>query len=398
MLTIYPDYYTQFTCTADSCPITCCQEWKIYVDDTTKHNWKTLSAPDSMDADRRKLSSYITKKEGEDVIRLLPNHRCPFLTDNKLCCLVQTYGDSVLSKTCTLFPRELHTFSTHKEASLMPCCPAVIDLWQQADAMGFPSYTMLSEQILPPSAGQIQAAFLLRDHLIRLFSDASLTPEEALLTAFYFLQELLREEKSGKKLTTDLIASYFQKENLQQLLQAIHKMPCVISDLLYECNELLQDLSVNYLQEGLYTAYLSPLMEQAENLTLLFQETTDADARMASLWEDFMRSFSVYHPLLRNYLANDIYADLLIDEDFSLSHMLMRLEWTTLQYTAIRHSLFLQYQAQDTSVLSYETVRESIVILTRMTGYEEEDIISYLESSFEALLWDFGYPALIVGQ
>jgi len=33
-----------------------------------------------------------------------------------------------------------------------------------------------------------------------------------------------------------------------------------------------------------------------------------------------------------------------------------------------------------------------------MTGYEEEDIINYLESSFEALLWDFGYPALIVGQ
>ena len=174
-----------------------------------------------------------------------------------------------------------------------------------------------------------------------------------------------------------MIASYFQKENLQQLLQAIHEMPCVISDLLYECNELLQDLSVNYLQEGLYTAYLSPLMEQAENLTLLFQEPTDADARMASLWEDFMRSFSVYHPLLRNYLANDIYADLLIDEDLSLSHMLMRLEWTTLQY---------------------ETVRESLVILTRMTGYEEEDIISYLESSFETLLWDFGYPALIVGQ
>ena len=175
-------------------------------------------------------------------------------------------------------------------------------------------------------------------------------------------------------------------------------MPCVISDLLYECNELLQDLSVNYLQEGLYTAYLSPLMEQAENLTLLFQEPTNADARMASLWKNFMRSLSVYHPLLRNYLANDIYADLLIDEDLSLSHMLMRLEWTTLQYTAIRHSLFLQYQAQDTSVLSYETVRESIVILTRMTGYEEEDIISYLESSFEALLWDFGYPALIVGR
>ena len=398
MLTIYPDYYKQFTCIAGSCPITCCQEWKIYVDDTTKHNWKTLSAPDSMDADGRKLSSYITKKDGEDVIRLLPDHRCPFLTDNKLCCLVQTYGDSVLSETCTLFPRELHTFSTHKEASLMPCCPAVIDLWQQADAIGFPSYPMLSQEILSQSTAQMQAAFLLRDHLIRLFSDTNLTAEEALLTAFYFLQELLQEEKSGKKLTTALISTYFQKENLQQLLQAIHEMPCVISDLLYECNELLQDLSVNYLQEGLYTAYLSPLMEQAERLKQQFQKAPGVDARMASLWKNFMRSFSVYHPLLRNYLANDIYADLLIDEDLSLSHMLMRLEWTTLQYTAIRHSLFLQYQAQDEPVLSYETVRESLVILTRMTGYEEEDIISYLESSFETLLWDFGYPALIVGQ
>lgn len=398
MLTIYPDYYNQFTCIADTCPITCCQEWKIYVDATTKKKWKALSAPDSMDADGRLLSSYITKKEGSHVIRLLPDHRCPFLTENKLCCLVQTYGDSVLSETCTLFPRELHTFSTHKEASLMPCCPAVIDLWQQADTLGFPSYPMLSQKVLSQSTAQTQAAFLLRDHLIRLFSDASLTPEEALLTAFYFLQELLREEKSGKKLTTDLVVSYFQKENLQQLLQAIHEMPCVISDLLYECNELLQDLSVNYLQEGLYTAYLSPLMEQAEHLTQLFQEPTDADAHMTSLWKNFMRSFSVYHPLLRNYLANDIYADLLIDEDLSLSHMLMRLEWTTLQYTAIRHSLFLQYQAQDIPALSYETVRESLVSLTRMTGYEEEDIISYLESSFESLLWDFGYPALIVGQ
>ena len=398
MLTIYPDYYKQFTCIADTCPITCCQEWKIYVDDTTKKKWKALSAPASMDTDGRKLSSYITKKEGEDVIRLLPDQRCPFLTENKLCCLVQTYGDSVLSETCTLFPRELHTFSTHKEASLMPCCPAVINLWQQADTLGFPSYPILSQKILSQSTAQMQAAFLLRDHLIRLFSDTKLTAEEALLTAFYFLQELLREEKSGKKLTAALIASYFQKENLQQLLQAIHEMPCVISDLLYECNELLQDLSVNYLQEGLYTAYLSPLMEQAERLTQLFQEAPGVDARMTSLWEDFMRSFSTYHPLLKKYLANDIYADLLIDEDLSLSHMLMRLEWTTLQYTAIRHSLFLQYQAQDTPVLSYETVRESLVILTRMTGYEEEDIISYLESSFESLLWDFGYPALIVGQ
>ena len=224
MLTIYPDYYKHFTCIADTCPITCCQEWKIYVDDTTKKKWKALSAPDSMDADGRLLSSYITKKEGSHVIRLLPDHRCPFLTENKLCCLVQTYGDSVLSETCTLFPRELHTFSTHKEASLMPCCPAVIDLWQQADAMGFPSYTMLSQKVLSQSTGQTQAAFLLRDHLIRLFSDASLTPEEALLTAFYFLQELLREEKCPEERRELLESLQHQTSRLQFLMESMIKL------------------------------------------------------------------------------------------------------------------------------------------------------------------------------
>ena len=30
-----PDYYNNFKCIADKCSITCCQEWKIAVDDAT---------------------------------------------------------------------------------------------------------------------------------------------------------------------------------------------------------------------------------------------------------------------------------------------------------------------------------------------------------------------------
>ena len=32
MKRIRPDYYDKFTCIADQCTITCCQEWKIGVD------------------------------------------------------------------------------------------------------------------------------------------------------------------------------------------------------------------------------------------------------------------------------------------------------------------------------------------------------------------------------
>ena len=45
-----PDYYNNFKCIADKCSITCCQEWKIAVDDATNRKWKKLSPPDTLSA------------------------------------------------------------------------------------------------------------------------------------------------------------------------------------------------------------------------------------------------------------------------------------------------------------------------------------------------------------
>ncbi len=57
------------------------------------------------------------------MIRLDEEHKCPFLSENRLCRLVSAYGDSVLSETCTVFPREVHRFETHEEEVLMPSLP-----------------------------------------------------------------------------------------------------------------------------------------------------------------------------------------------------------------------------------------------------------------------------------
>ena len=45
-----PDYYNNIKCIADKCSITCCQEWKIAVDDATNRKWKKLSPPDTLSA------------------------------------------------------------------------------------------------------------------------------------------------------------------------------------------------------------------------------------------------------------------------------------------------------------------------------------------------------------
>ena len=47
MKRIRPDFYNEFHCIADSCTITCCQEWKIAVDPDTNRKWnkKRISVP-----------------------------------------------------------------------------------------------------------------------------------------------------------------------------------------------------------------------------------------------------------------------------------------------------------------------------------------------------------------
>lgn len=385
METFYPDYYSEFICTADNCPITCCQEWKIYVDDITKEKWKTLTPPESAGGHKKNLNSFTEKKEGQQVIRLTDDHRCPFLTKNLLCSLVLTYNADVLSETCTTFPREYHDFSDHREASLMPCCPAVIDLWHQKKHLIFPEVSSVS----------LNPAFLLREKITALMQGDSIRlpdPSLPLLQSFYILQELYRKEEKGQSLTATVIEDCFTPSTLSELQNAIYDLPVSVTDTILECNELLQDLAVNYLEEGLYEEYLEPLITQAEQLSEMAEDLLLSD------WNSFCLLLEAFYPLFRSFLANEMYSDLLAPDDTSTEHMLIRLQWTAIQYAAIRQALFLTYLSENTGALSYESVRQTIVTLTRMTGYEEEDIYEYLESSFESLLWDFGYLAFIMGS
>ena len=99
-------------------------------------------------------------------------------------------------------------------------------------------------------------------------------------------------------------------------------------------------------------------------------------------------------------MANELYSDLLMP-GATLKDMLIQMQWIAMEYAVIRHSLFLKWllNSDSTTVaLPYEAVRDYLVVVTRMTGYEEEDIYEYLENSFESLIWDWGYFALITGK
>ena len=391
MKRIRPDYYDKFTCIADQCSITCCQEWKIGVDADTNRKWKKIFPPEDVLPQKKNLSAYTTKKDGGRVIELTGEHKCPFLNENKLCKLVTAYGDNVLSETCAVFPREVHRFKTHEEETLMPCCPAVIDLLREEEPQRI-------------YAGET-ARFYIREKLTELFLDEDYRVEESLLCGFYIIRELFDKCEQDEKLS-ELAEDYFSEENQLQLRRAIAEKERDSFATIEERNELLQDLAVNYRKEGLYRNYLNPVIEKAEELSGLFEnmenpadvvgQDADLETEMADRMHAFESKFQAYNPLMRKFLINEFNADLLMP-DGDLESLLVQYQWIAMEYGVIRHSIFLRWLLDGQKEIAYETVRDYIVIICRMTGYDEEDIYEYLENSFEELVWDWGYLALVVG-
>ena len=375
MRRVRPDYYKKFQCIADKCTITCCQEWKIGVDNETNRKWKKLLPPDTVVDKKKNLSAYTVKKDGMRVIVLDEKLRCPFLNEEKLCRLVCTYTDRVLSDTCTQFPREVHRFSTHEEETLMPCCPAVIDIWKDAEKIVFPKVDREYKNLL----------FVIREHMMELLEDSTQRLEDQLKQGFYILLELNKQDS----LTMQLINEYFSGESAAQLREAISQIPMDELDSMDECNELLQDLAVNYQKEGLYKKYLDPILLQAEKLS----ETYVADTMCEDL-QLFDKQFRQWQPLLRKFLLNEFYSDLLVP-DGNLESMIVSMQWIGMEYAVIRHSVFLKWMER--KQFTYEELRDYMVVITRMTGYEQEDIVEYLQNSFESLVWDWGYFALVTG-
>ena len=60
MQRIRPDYYDRFTCIADRCTITCCQEWKIAVDTDTNRKWKKVCPPDTVKEQKKNRLGFPT--------------------------------------------------------------------------------------------------------------------------------------------------------------------------------------------------------------------------------------------------------------------------------------------------------------------------------------------------
>ncbi|MDD6504851.1 MAG: flagellin lysine-N-methylase [Lachnospiraceae bacterium] len=373
---IKPNYYHKFQCTAGDCEFTCCQQWKIAVDDAAGKRW---------DMADKGLNRHVGKTRDGREILLKEDGFCPFLEEDHLCSLVKTYGEEFLSHTCHTFPREQHEYANRTEYAFSSGCPQALHLlWEQerfevnrkenreAAREGFPR-----EQ---------EPLFWMRDFFLQLVQEESRTVPQALKLLFFLMLDLF--EKGEEGLTDEaLVRGYMDRKLLAQVEAAISEVEIAEEDSFYECNELLLDLAENYRRKKMYEEDLEPIAKRAECYE---GQIPSADRR-----EQFEEIWSGYEGRLRLLMAEEIYASSLLPEGDSYS-MTMKLQWLAMEYAVIRQWNFLHWDMR--GEITDASFTRSVAVLFRMMGYSEADIEEYLDNSFASIIWEWGYFALIVGR
>ena len=391
---IEPDFYGDFHCIGGQCSFTCCKEWKIAVDHETKKRWRKLGVPETVlesgrvpehaclsTSDKAQLSQFVVKKDGGEIIELLPNMRCPFLEDSELCRLVLDYGEECLSETCHVFPRETHEFSDRTERTLVSCCPEIVDRLHALHELHFTNLPYQERAFLLKGNDKL---FQIRNIMMYWLKDASVSNEVNLKRCLFMLLDLLEKKTKGKTLDP---AECLKEEDVAKLTEMILAMPKDAQASIEEQNALFLDITENYRKEGRYQGLLNPLYAMAEQLSHEFEE---ADAvRMDEISALHAEVVAAYASLLRNYLVAEAFATLLIP-GCTLRDMVLQLEWMIMEYVLIVHAMVLQRLCED-APLAYPKARELLILIARMTGYDGDEIEEYLSDSFENPVWPWGY-------
>ncbi len=377
--------YNKFKCTADKCSFTCCKEWRIAIDESTYKKWEgkylTKSTNEGKVSDELELCKCTKKDDWDYSVVMNKDKTCPFLNEDKLCRIVMEHGESYLSETCTTFPRQINDFKERTEYTLTSCCPEVVDLLYYTNEL-----VSFDKDINESKSEDILLE--IRSMMIKLMSEKTYTIPQRLMMIFYSLLDL----KSTKKLNVEVVKQIQSTEYISSLAKAIKKMKFKAEDTIYETNELFLDVIENYRQQDLYTSYIEPIGELGETL-----ESSYSQAVLNTKTLKFETTFMEYEDLVTNYILAELHGNLLMDE-MELQDLIVAFQWIVIEYSVIKQSIFLKWMLQDGDKLEYTTVRDYIVVMSRITGYDQVDIKEYLENSFESLIWEWGYLAMVVGN
>ncbi len=111
--------FTDFVCIGSDCPFTCCQDWRIVVDEETDRYYQSVEGEMG-----ERLRTCIHHEDGNAwfILREEDKH-CPFLNEKGLCNIVLSLGEEHLSNTCAFYPRYMFYEGDICFAGISISCP-----------------------------------------------------------------------------------------------------------------------------------------------------------------------------------------------------------------------------------------------------------------------------------
>ena len=398
MKIIKPIYYEKFNCIADKCDFTCCGNWEISVDVDTYEKWKTLKIL-GMD----KLTSYVAPKDEAYIIKLGDDKKCPLLNECGLCQMVLANGEENISYTCHTFPREKREYNDRTEYGLALGCKSVIELLWENDDFEITIVDNNDANYEIPEADEEQIYFELRDFFMEILSDKERNPAVSLKIIFIVLLDIIEQldaldfEKYNdddsfndkfREYERKIIKEVIEKSDIEKIALFIDEQQASEIDRFIENNELILDIMENYLKKEIYLEYIQKIADYA----LDFENDEYSSVKEGKLL-DFEKKFTEYNEKLRMILKEEIY-DSLLPAMNDIYCIAMKVEWLAIEYAVIVQWMRLMWLKEEK--LSMDALKSCVAIIFRMTGYQDDDIIEYMQDSFEEPIWDYGYFDLII--
>lgn len=202
------DWYVKFQCIGGSCPITCCSsEWKIVLTEEEIEKYKNMEHP---------FQSEIMKWVDEEKKCMLTDTRegkCGLLTEDGWCRMVLECGEEYLSKTCTLFPRNIRKYGDILEADVEIVCPVVAGYLLENIPIGFVIQEKETDNKIKEIDYQIYDSLALaRSELVEMtqsFSGDFITGKlYIILSVLNKLKELFSENQLNKNAVSSVLGTY----------------------------------------------------------------------------------------------------------------------------------------------------------------------------------------------
>ena len=174
MKIITPNHYHNFKCIASACPDSCCKEWAVQVDERAAALYRAL--PGEL-GDR--LRQVMQEEDGDTVLTLEPDGRCPMWRDDGLCRIQAEQGEAALCDVCRDFPRLTHDYGDFMERQLELSCPEAARLILSA-----PPAPWVTEEVPGGEAeydeDAMEVLLKIREEALAILADPRYSPAQAL--------------------------------------------------------------------------------------------------------------------------------------------------------------------------------------------------------------------------